>query len=166
MKRKIWTFIRAIFAVSGKKSGILRMISYVQSEMCFKTRDRQYWIGWLCLVSVKYRWSVGQVSSSIGQVSAKYRWPKKLCRPTYMSVDCRSTVDRVSIDSRSPVGRLSMDSRPSVDRVSTEEKVDGKALRTRLVLISISGSRACLICAFPSYSCWPYYPRAWNRLQY
>ena len=34
VKRKIWTFIRAIFAVSGKKCGILRMISYVRSEMC------------------------------------------------------------------------------------------------------------------------------------
>ena len=34
VKRRIWTFIRAIFAVSGKKYGILRMKSCVQSEVC------------------------------------------------------------------------------------------------------------------------------------
>ena len=53
--------------------------------------------------------------SSIGQVSAKYQrsvGDLKSCRPTYMSVECWSTVDRHSIDSpsteyRSSSGRLS-----------------------------------------------------------
>ena len=39
------------------------------------------------------------------------------------------------------VGRLSIDTRSTLGHQSVEEKVDGKALRTRLVLISISGSR-------------------------
>ena len=40
--------------------------------------------------------------------------------PTYMSTDCRSTVDRLSTECRWSVGRLSIDSRPSGDRVSIE----------------------------------------------
>ena len=132
-------------------------------------------VSWLIVssigqVSVECRSSIGQVSAkyqrSVGQASAKCRRRIGDLKSYVGPHTCRSTVDRYLVDTRSTVGRLSIDSRPSVDRVLTEEKVDGKALRARLVLISISGSRACLNCAFPFYSCRPYYPRAWNRLQY
>ena len=144
MKRKIWTFIRAIFAVSGKKSGILRMISYVRSEMCFNSRDRDladcvYYRSSIGGVSAKCRSSIGQVAAkcrpSVGQVSAKCRASigevLAKCRrgigdlKSYVGRQtCRSTVDRYSIETRSTLDRQSTECRSSIDRLSTDIAVD------------------------------------------
>ena len=70
-------------------------------------------------VSVKYRWSIGHVSvkyrSCIGQVSVMYR--SSIGRE---SVKYRSSVGQVSVKCRSSIGQVSVKYRSSIGHVSVE----------------------------------------------